>query len=178
MFEGRRTRRTNKMVRISMLFVLTGLVIMVLLVYKFYGRIYEANVSIEGEQEIFYIPTGSDFEFVIDKLESDGIIDNRKSFRWVANKKRYENSVKPGRYKIRNGSSNNELVNMLRSGRQDPVMVVFNNVRTLDQVAGRVSQYLEGDSLEFAAYLADTVPVCEIWIQQGDLHLHVHTQYL
>lgn len=156
MFEGRRTRRTNKIVRVSMLFMLTGLVIMVLVVYKFYDRIYEANVSTQGEQEIFYIPTGSDFEFVIDKLEADSIIDNRKSFRWVANKKRYENSVKPGRYKIRNGSSNNELVNMLRSGNQDPVMVVFNNVRTLDQVAGRVAQYLEDDSLDFAVYLADT----------------------
>ena len=48
-------------------------------------------------------------------------------------------NVKPGRYKIRNGISNNELVNMFRSGNQDPVMVVFNNVRTLDQLAGKVS---------------------------------------
>jgi UPF0755 protein len=156
MFEGRRTRRSNKMVRISMLFVLTGVVIMVLLVYKFYGRIYEANVSLDGEQEFFYVPTGSDFEYVIEHLESEGIINDIKSFRWVATRKQYEQNVKPGRYKIRNGSSNNELVNMLRSGNQDPVMVVFNNLKNLNQVAGKVSQYLEGDSLEFAAYLADT----------------------
>jgi len=155
MFERRRTRRTNKMVRVSMLFVLTGLVIMVLVVYKFYGRIYETNVSLEGEQEIFYIPSDSDFEFVIDGLESKGIIDNRKSFRWVAIKKGYERSVKPGRYKITNSISNNELVNLLRSGKQDPVMVVFNNIRTLDQVAGKIARYLEGDSAEFATYLAD-----------------------
>ena len=45
---------------------------------------------------------------------------------------------------------------MFRSGNQDPVMVVFNNVRTLDQVAGKVSVYLEGDSADFATYLADT----------------------
>lgn len=139
-----------------MLFVLTGLVIMVLVVYKFYGRIYEVNVSLEGEQQVFYIPTGSDFEFVIDELENEGIIDSRKTFRWVAIKKQYDKNVKPGRYKIRNGLSNNELVNMFRSGNQDPVMVVFNNVRTLDQVAGRVSQYLEADSVAFASYLSDT----------------------
>ena len=146
MFERRRTRRSNKIVRISMLFVLTGLVIMVLVVYKFYGRIFEANVSLDAGQEIFYIPSGADFEFVIDRLEAEGIIDNKKTFRWVSLKKRYDKHVKPGRYRIRNGSSNNELVNMLRSGNQDPVMVVFNNVRTLDQLAGKVSQYLEGDS--------------------------------
>jgi UPF0755 protein len=156
MFEGRRKRRPNKMVRISLLFLLMGLVIMVLVVYKFYGRIYEVNVSLDGEQELLYIPTGSDFEFVIDQLDADGIIDSRKTFRWVSIKKQYDKNVKPGRYKIRDGSSNNELVNMLRSGNQDPVMVVFNNVRSLDQVAGKVSQYLENDSVIFASYLSDT----------------------
>lgn len=156
MFERRRMRRPNKMVRISMLFVLTGLVILVLVVYKFYGRIYEVNVSLDEQHQIFYIPDDSDFEYVIDQLEADGIINDRKSFRWVAIKKGYDKSVKAGRYKISNASSNNELVNMLRAGKQDPVMVVFNNVRTLDQVAGKVSRYLESDSLEFATYLADT----------------------
>jgi len=143
-----------------MLLVFLGLVVMVLVVYKFYGRIFEANVSLDEEQALFYIPTGSDFEFVIDQLDKEGIIENRKSFRWVAVKKGYDMNVKPGRYKINNGISNNVLVNMLRSGRQDPVMVVFNNVRTLDQLAGKVSRYLEADSATFASYLsgADLVP--------------------
>jgi UPF0755 protein len=160
MFERRRTQRTGKVVRLSMLLVFLGLVIMVLVVYKFYGRIFETNVSLDGEQALFYIPTGSDFEFVIDNLEKEGIIENRKSFRWVSVKKGYDLNVKPGRYKITNGISNNELVNMLRSGRQDPVMVVFNNVRTLDQLAGKVSRYLETDSVTLASYLsgADLVP--------------------
>ncbi len=138
-----------------MLFFLTGLVIMVLVVFKFYGRIYEANVSLEAEQEIFYIPAGASFSYVIGLLESEGIIDNTRSFRWVASKKGYDKNVKPGRYKIRDGISNNELVNMLRSGNQDPVMVVFNNVRTLDQVAGKVASYLQSDSSEYADYMAD-----------------------
>ncbi len=155
MFENRRTRRTNKMVRVSLLFVLTGLVIMVLVVFKFYGRIYETNVSLDADYEIFYIPDGSEFSFVIEQLDNEGYIDNLKSFRWVAGKKGYNKNVKPGRYKIRNGSSNNELINMLRSGDQEPVMVVFNNVRTLDQIAGKVSSYLQRDSAEFAEYMAD-----------------------
>ncbi len=154
MFERRRTQRTCKVVRLSMLLVFLGLVVMVLVVYKFYGRIYETNVSLESDQELFYIPTGSDFEYVIDGLEREGIIDARKSFRWVSIKKGYDKNVKPGRYKISNGISNNELVNMLRSGNQDPVMVVFNHVRTLDQLAGKVAKYLETDSATLASYLS------------------------
>ncbi len=146
----------GKAVRISMLFVFLGLVIMILVVYKLYSRVFVTNVTLDAEQELFYIPTGSDIEDVLDGLESKGIIDSRKSFKWVSVKKGYDKNVKPGRYKIRNGLTNNELVNMLRSGNQDPVMVVFNNVRNLDQVAGKVSRYLEGDSTEFSIYFAQS----------------------
>ena len=154
-FERRRTREMGKAVRISMLVVFLGLVIMVLVVFKLYSRVFTPNVMLDTAHELYYIPTGSDFAYVIDGLEEKGIIENRKSFEWAAFKKGYDSKVKPGRYKIRNGLSNNELVNMLRSGNQDPVMVVFNNVRSLNHMSGKVTQYLEADSIEFATYFSD-----------------------
>lgn len=154
-FERKRTKRVGKTVRVSMFMVFLGLIVMVIVVYNLYSRIFIPNVNMDTEQELFYIPTGSDYEYVIDKLEEEGIIENRKSFQWVAKQKEYEKYVKPGRYKIRNGLSNNELINMFRLGNQDPVMVVFNNMRTLDHLAGKVSRYFERDSAEFAAYFAD-----------------------
>ena len=156
MFERRRTKRMAKGVKISMSMVFLGLVVMVILVYKLYSRIFVSNVSMEAEQEIVYIPTGSGFEFVLEKLEQKGIVENTKTFRWVALKKEYDKHVKPGRYKIRNGLSNNDLVNMLRLGNQDPVMVVFNHVRSLDHLAGKVAKYFETDSANFAHYLLDS----------------------
>ena len=153
-FERRRTRRMGKAVRISMLVVFLGLVIMVLVVYKLYSRVFVPNVLLDTAHELFYIPTGSGFDYVIDGLEEQGMIEDRKSFEWVALKKGYDTKVKPGRYKIRNGLSNNELVNMLRSGNQDPVMVVFNDMRSLNHLSGKVSQYLEADSVEFATYFS------------------------
>lgn len=145
----------GKAVRISMLVVFLGLVIMVLVVFKLYARVFASNVVLETPHEIFYVHSGSDFADVTKSLEEQGIIENVKSFEWVAAKKGYDENVKPGRYRIQNGSSNNELVNMLRSGNQDPVMVVFNNVRTLRDIAGRVSQYLEIDSIQLSAHLTD-----------------------
>lgn len=155
MYHRRRTQRIGKAARISMLLVFLGLVIMVVVVYKMYSRVFVSNVILESGQVIYYIPTGSGFNEVLEGLEEEGIIADSKSFRWVARKKEYDQNVKPGRYKIQNGFSNNELVNMLRSGNQDPVMVVFNNVRSLAQVGGRVSGYLEADSATFSSYLVD-----------------------
>ena len=42
--------------------------------------------------------------------------------------------------------NNNDLVNLLRSGKQSPVKVTFNNVRSLKDVSSKLSQYLEADS--------------------------------
>ncbi len=159
MFERRQTKKMAKGVRISMSMVFLGLVVMVILVYKLYSRIFVSNVSLDAEQEIVYIPTGSDFEFVMELLEQKGIVENQRSFRWVALKKEYDENVKPGRYKIRNGLSNNDLVNMLRLGNQDPVMVVFNQVRSLNDMAGKIARYFETDSANFSDYLSDdTLP--------------------
>ena len=145
-----------KGVKISMSMVFLGLVVMVILVYKLYARIFVSNVAMEAEQEIIYIPTGSGFEDVLNTLEEHSIVESTRSFRWVARKKEYDTNVKPGRYKIRNGLSNNELVNMLRLGNQDPVMVVFNNVRTLNHLAGKVARYFELDSSHFADYFSNS----------------------
>ena len=96
-FERRRTKPMGKAVRVSMLVVFLGLVIMVLVVYKLYSRVFVPNVVLDDAHALFYIPTGSDFEDVIGGLEEQGIIESSRSFRWVAQKKDYDSQVKPGR---------------------------------------------------------------------------------
>ena len=53
MFERRRTKRSGKVVRVSMLMVFLGLVIMVMVVYNLYCRVFVTNVSLEGHRRYF-----------------------------------------------------------------------------------------------------------------------------
>ncbi len=80
------------------------------------------------------------------------ILKDLESFLWVANKKNYKN-IRSGRYEIKSGMSNNELVNMLRSGHQKPIKLTFNNIRTKQELASKVSQKLELDSIELMVLL-------------------------
>ena len=82
-------------------------------------------------------------------LSGKNYIIDLNSFEWLAEKKNYKYNVKPGRYRIKNNMSNNELINLLRSGNQIPVKLTFNNVRTIDEFAGVVAKKLEPDSLAF-----------------------------
>lgn len=102
----------------------------------------------EGER-ILLIPTGSTFDQVMDSLKVTGIVQDDASFRLLAERKNYTEHVKPGRYRVKSGTSANALLNMLRSGEQVPVNVTFTNIDHLPELAGRVAQYLEQDSVTF-----------------------------
>ncbi|MBK9389891.1 MAG: endolytic transglycosylase MltG, partial [Bacteroidetes bacterium] len=74
---------------------------------------------------------------------------------WLANKKSYPENIKPGRYIIKEPLSANELINILRSGRQTPVRITFNNIRTLNQLAGKFGRQLETDSVQVLDFFSD-----------------------
>ncbi|KAB1063760.1 endolytic transglycosylase MltG [Salibacter halophilus] len=141
--------------------IIIALVVLVLVgvgitAYQLYKTIKSPNVNIpKTEDQFFYIRTGASFDDVKQQLMDEGYIINENTFTWVAEKKKYIQNIKPGRYRLEDGMSNNELVNLLRSGRQVPVQVTFNTIRTLHELAGKVSSQLEVDSLSLDSALTD-----------------------
>ncbi len=135
--------------------ILWGLLVLVLAGgaggYWFYTVYYVSNVELKGKSEAYlFVRTGSTMEDLVGELVSEELIKDRKSFEEIAKLKKFT-VVKPGRYHIKNGMSNRELVNMFRSGAQEPVTYTLTGVRTKDQIVSRVCKKLEADSaaLEF-----------------------------
>jgi UPF0755 protein len=124
--------------------------------YNKYKAIYLPNVFLNAKKsEYVYIPTGSKVEDVSRILHENGIIINKATFEWVAEQKNYKNHIHPGRYLVKNLMSNNKLVDLLRSGEQEPLKITFNNIRTKDQLVTKVSALLEADSAEFHHLMHD-----------------------
>lgn len=113
--------------------------------YQYYKKIYNPNIQTK-DKDYLYIPTGSTFDDVVRIIENRKLVKDINSFEWVAELKKYPEKIKPGKYLIKKNMSNNELVNLLRAGIQEPVMVIFNNARTKEQLAGKVSKNIEADS--------------------------------
>lgn len=120
---------------------------------KYYDFVFSANVELKENTAYLYIPSNSDYEAVLQILENSAYIKDIESFKFVAEKKNYPSKVLAGRYEIRNGMSNNDLVNLLRSGKQTPVKVSFISLRSLDILAGKVAVNIEADSLEIVQLL-------------------------
>ncbi len=115
--------------------------------YMVWSRAFKPNVT-AGDRETadIHIPTGSDMYDVFDILVNKDLITNISTLEWVALKKNYQNNVRPGYYRLKEGMSNNELINMLRSGNQVSVNLVFISQRTLEDIALLVSRQIEADS--------------------------------
>ncbi len=116
--------------------------------------VFRENVRVDAGTRVT-IPTGSDFEDLTDTLRSTGVLRSERNFIITSRLKSYGRNVKPGSYMIEPGMSNNNIVNILRSGRQTPVNVTFNNIRTLEELAGRIGGQIEADSASLSAFLSD-----------------------
>lgn len=128
--------------------ILIGFIIVGALAYFGYLKYYVPNVTVkqQKEQSYLYIRTGSSFEQVMSSLEQSHYLKDVKSFEWMAVKMNYPEHIKAGKYRIKDGMSNRELIHMLRAGRQTPVEVVFNNERFKRDVVSDISRQLEADS--------------------------------
>ena len=115
--------------------------------YLAYHYVFKTNINLTREEITYlYIPTGSSYEDVVSMLKQEDLIIDTKTFKWVAKQKNYPNHVRAGRYRITAGMNNNELVNMLRSGAQQPLNITFTNIRTKEQLAGHIALRIEADS--------------------------------
>jgi len=147
----RKKNRTFR--RVLWIFILIVLLIGSGLAYFAYGVIYKPNVwTLEGKTVQIKIPTGSKFEDVKQLLYKNGLIIHRNNFEWVADFKKYGELIKPGNYSIKNGMSNNDLINLLRSGNQTPIKVIFNNNKNTLDLASKVASQIEADSAQIVDY--------------------------
>ncbi len=132
----------RKYIILSAIFII---IVILIVISNTYNRIYKPNVK--KSAYYLYVPTGSEFVNVLEVLGQDSVLVDINSFKWLSEKKNYPNHVYPGRYKLDSLMNNNDLIDKLRSGFQDPVRLVFNSIRTREQLASKISKQIEADSL-------------------------------
>ena len=132
--------------------VLIGAIAGIAFAYFVYNAVFVPNTSFENEKAFIYIRSNDDFNAVVDQLEP--LLKNKNTFLAVAKRKSYAGNVKSGKYVIKKGMNNNEIVNSLRS-KSTPVRLSFNNQETLERLAGRIADQIEADSLSLLESFSD-----------------------
>ena len=158
-FNRKRQRNKRRMLLLLALFFVF-IVVAVFVFLHNYSYITKPIIQTEnGENVSLYIPTGADYQYVKNEIIAMNVLKSEKAFNWLAKKTNYDENVHPGRYVLVDGMTNQQLITMLRMGYQTPVKVVFNNMRTVEQLAGRIGEQIEADSTSIvdAIYANDDV---------------------
>lgn len=142
---------------------LLGLVAMAFISYKIYDLVFAPNTEFDEDQVAIFIR--SDDEYADVRKQLDTLLKNIEEFDMVAQKKGYASNIRAGKYILRNGMNNNEIVNALRRGNV-PVSVTYNNQERLEDLAGRISRQIEADSVSLLKAMKDTA-----FLQDNDLDL-------
>lgn len=142
------TKRKKYLLIIPFVFLVIGIILI-------WWIVFGNGVFLRGEKSTLIIPSGAGYGQVLDSIYSNLNIKNKSVFRWISAKKNYPSLIKPGRYVIEKNMSYLRFINILRSGRQTPVNLTFNNVKTIWQLAGKAGGQIEPDSLQIASFLCD-----------------------
>lgn len=112
-----------------------------------YGYSILFKNNIKGETTYLYIRSGATVESLLSSADSLGTVRNMGNLRKAALFEKLEGNVKPGRYRIKQGMGNREIVRMIKYGWQTPLNITISgNIRTKEKLAGALSRKLETDS--------------------------------
>lgn len=139
--------------RILWAVALIGLVVFGVIAYYIYGAMFQPNTAFNNETAYIYVPTNASYDDVREQLEP--LLVDINKFDALANQKKYTTNIKAGRFEIRKGMNNNEIINSIRS-KNLPLKIAFNNQNSLPQLAGRISTQIEADSLSLINVMMDS----------------------
>jgi UPF0755 protein len=121
------------------------------------------NVGSAESKVFVYLPTNAPFDTVLSSIKkSDAIIDFT-SFEKAARLAELDKKYRPGKYLIKNGMTNSELITLFTKGKREEVKVSFNYARTVNHLAGKLDGKLESDSADFAKFWNDTAKMKQLY---------------
>lgn len=161
--------------RIILAIALIGLVVMGIFSYFVYRTLLSPNTAFTNAEAYVYIESDATYQDVYQQLQP--LLKDADKFTIVAEQKQYTDNIRPGRYIITKGMNNNEIINVLRS-KNTPLPVIFNNQERLQNLAQRISEQLEADSLTLIKAMTDSTFLAEAGFTPANaLNMYIPNQY-
>ncbi|TXD83029.1 endolytic transglycosylase MltG [Subsaximicrobium wynnwilliamsii] len=138
--------------KILWVIAIIGLVGAGIFAYYIYNAMLSPNTAFDNEDAYIFVPTDANYAEVREQLQP--LLKDIGSFDAVAKQKKYTTNLKSGRFVIKKGMSNNDIINSIRS-KNLPITIAFNNQENLAKLAGRISGQIEADSLSLISAMTD-----------------------
>lgn len=134
---------------------LSSLLLAFLLIVLVYVFFIHSSLN-PGKSVSLYVYPGDTKEQVLTKIQEVCNTRSLNKLSFLLTRMGYESPLPTGHYLIEPGMSDFKLARLLKAGTQTPVRVTFNNIRSVEQLAGRLSVQLMADSLSLLNCFRDT----------------------
>ncbi len=136
-----------------LVFFLLGSILGISFSYYAYQIVYTPNILVDKEDRLLIVKQGATFKDIQKELHEGDYIQDLISFSFLARITGYDEEIKPGRYILRKNMTNLMALRVLRSGKQEPVRITFNNVRLPRDLAEKITKNIGMKPEEFEAAL-------------------------
>lgn len=139
------------MKKIIAFIAVAGIIVAGIIAFVVYNKAFVPNTKFSEKEVYVYIPTNASYDEVKEIL-SPYLADIEK-FDFMATNRKYNQNIKAGRFLLKKGMTNFDIVRALRQNL--PVKVAFNNQESIGNLAGRLASQTEPDSLDFVKAFTD-----------------------
>ncbi len=128
-----------------------------LITFVFYGYqiVYTPNILVDREPKVIIIKKGASYREVQLQLSEGNFVNDMVSFSFLARLMGYDESIKPGRYVLQTNMTNVQAIKVLKTGKQLPVKITFNNVRLLPELSEKITRNTGLSPEEFTKAVED-----------------------
>ncbi len=137
------------MMKKSIIFLSLGLIIVgSVFAALTYQAIFGKNIVLQDTGYTLELSPYTNLEQLSTQLYEEGILLDKNKLELTAKLMKYGSNIRTGRFQLTDIDSNVELIRFLRTGSQATTKLVLNNVRTLEDLSGRIASFIIADSLE------------------------------
>lgn len=125
--------------------------------YFIYQKYIAGAIHLKNKNYTYvYIESNDTFEDVINDINSENIIDDLEAFEFLAKKMDLDKNIHPGKYRITNGMTKRQIINLIKYNKQEKVKLTFNSqIHNLEEFVAYVDDKLELNEEDLENYLSD-----------------------
>lgn len=124
--------------------------------YWAFQNFYKSKVKLSKDYEFIYIQTAYDLNDILFELKDKNILSDTEKFEWLAKQMDLESNIHPGKYRITNGMSTRQIINLIKYNKQEKIKLSFNSqIHDLEEFIRYVDDKLEIENDELENYFSN-----------------------
>ena len=150
---GKKAESGNTKKGLKNIFIIAGILVLIF-GYFSWRMVFKSNVFTKNNEQtaFFYVPTGANADKIESLLLQQFTINDPTFFKIIFKAKTKISRILPGKYEVKNGMSNKDIVKLLRPGNRLQVKLTLKFFRKKEELAKYVSENLEVKNDELIAF--------------------------